>query len=435
MKERTDGLRVLIVNSILIGDASATGDTMENMLVGISGVEYLQFCIDDRPDEHSSLADAVFLSRHDMPVVCAARFGQSLYRVLTGKQDNHARDLRSSSPPRGGGGLMQGLADSSYVRISGRTSRRIRQFRPEVIYTMGGSIRVLRMALKMSKHLQIPIVFHGMDDWRASFYTGSWAARPFSVYLRLLLRRVHSRSIVNLAISPEMADVYSREYRRRYLVAGNCVKTMVPVDSNRQSANELRVVFSGGLHFNRWKSLITVKDVIEQLAQDGVDVRLQIHAPERHLLLYGPELTGSRSRVLPYTPRELQLSNLANADVLLHVESPEESDLEYMKLSFSTKIVDYLAAGRPILVYGSEDVSTARFVVNSGVGWGVNTPKELAELLSKLMQDPSRLEVASRRSRLLAETQFGVESVQMRILTAFQESAGAARARRGLHRC
>ena len=58
-------MKVLIVNTILMGDKSATGTTMKNMLYKMPDVEFRQYCIDYRIKDHAQLVDTIFMDIKD----------------------------------------------------------------------------------------------------------------------------------------------------------------------------------------------------------------------------------------------------------------------------------------------------------------------------------------------------------------------------------
>jgi hypothetical protein len=75
--------------------------------------------------------------------------------------------------------------------------------------------------------------------------------------------------------------------------------------------------------------------------------------------------------------------------VLVHVEAFDNTSRAYTRLSVSTKIPQYMAAGRPILCYGPAEVASCRYVeaTRSGVVVGERDKVRLLDGLRLLCEN------------------------------------------------
>jgi len=80
-----------------------------------------------------------------------------------------------------------------------------------------------------------------------------------------------------------------------------------------------------------------------------------------------------------------------DANVLVHVESFDEASRLLTRLSLSTKIPQYLMAGRCVLAYGPAELASVRYVAETGAGPAVSTEDvdKLASELEKLISSPA----------------------------------------------
>jgi hypothetical protein len=98
--------------------------------------------------------------------------------------------------------------------------------------------------------------------------------------------------------------------------------------------------------------------------------------------------------------RRIQLES----NVLVHAESFDESTRLYTRLSLSTKIPQYLMAGRCVLAYGPAELASIRYVVETGAGLAVSTENvdKLAGELEKLISSPALRQAYAERARRAA---------------------------------
>jgi glycosyltransferase involved in cell wall biosynthesis len=146
-------------------------------------------------------------------------------------------------------------------------------------------------------------------------------------------------------------------------------------------------VYAGGLHYNRWKVLSQIAMAIKEMSQtDKCKGYLKIYSAQSisdeiidNINIEGvSEFCGAASAS--------QIAEIySNADVLLHVESFESKAIASTKYSFSTKIPEYLSAGKCILAVGPAEIASLRYL--SQCACVVNDSEELALALEKILSD------------------------------------------------
>ena len=94
----------------------------------------------------------------------------------------------------------------------------------------------------------------------------------------------------------------------------------------------------------------------------------------------------------------------ASADILVHVESFDPEWASYTHLSLSTKVTEYMMAGRPLLGVGPRSANSIRYISESGAGVS-QMEDDATELLGKvrsLVADRSLRERLGLRARAVA---------------------------------
>jgi glycosyltransferase involved in cell wall biosynthesis len=230
-------------------------------------------------------------------------------------------------------------------------------------------------------------------------------------YLRREMMRWLNRTFGRAPQCLVIGDHMAREYQRRYQV--NCIPFMNCLDEAAFSVGvrpaltttPLRLVYIGGLHLNRWKSLMEVGAVLSELAQQGTPSELIIHTYPQTEAEYGALLTANPLiRMGGWVRNEDVPRIVADADCLVHVESFDQAIREYTRFSVSTKLPEYMMAGRCIFAYGPQECASMLYVEESKVGLTVSdqSRQSLRDALAVLLKSPETRQEYATRGRALA---------------------------------
>lgn len=245
------------------------------------------------------------------------------------------------------------------------------KFKPDVIYSMLGSIEVMKLALHLSIRLNVPIVPHFMDDWPSTISRNSTFYPLFFPVQRYLLHKIINNAPLVLSICDAMSHEYKRRYNKEVHAFMNCVDfTLFSEQSNKDDECEcIRFGYIGGLHLNRWKSLKDIAISLQEIRNVGINVELVVYAPSGDLDKYGFILSEMQVVKIGGTLNSDEVSDyLQKFDVLIHIESFDEFDRLYTKFSISTKIPQYMASGKPIFAYGPDEVASCRYIRDNDCG-------------------------------------------------------------------
>ena len=95
----------------------------------------------------------------------------------------------------------------------------------------------------------------------------------------------------------------------------------------------------------------------------------------------------------------------------------------------STKIPQYMAAGRPLLCYGPGEVASMRFVADNECGLviGSQAQSKLVAALRRIVQDAGLRKRLGTNAWTTARQNFGVEDVRARFRELISQAANAPR--------
>ncbi len=307
--------------------------------------------------------------------------GDRLHKVAAGKWD--ATPLLGGEASRGWLGKIAGrlrrrlagqaVRELDIFEIPESIYKEVEEFAPQVIYSNLGSNAVMRLVIELADRLTIPIVPHFMDDWLLTLYHASIFS---SILRRTMFERmaaILARSPKRLVIGEAMAKEYTRRYGVEFLPFMNAVEPELFAEqaSPPPSRQTLRLVYVGGLHLNRWRSLREIGLALKVLHAEGYQSEALIYSPSRFndegkKLDMPPVMHFAGALVPSQIPAVLR-----EADILLHVESFDRISRTYSRYSVSTKIPEYMCAARPILAYGPVELASINYVRDSGAGLAV----------------------------------------------------------------
>lgn len=412
--------RVLVLAATSIGAPSNSGITLRNLFSGWAPDSLAQIHFDDqKPD----------------PTICGQnypmdpknfRFSRLVETWKTGAMDvAPGEGMAAPAGPWGVGktcrlrNAMSAWADLLPYRIPEHLLAWLEAFQPQILYTTTGSIRLVELASHLSERFQIPIVPHFMDDWPTTHYAGNVLSFFPRIILLHKLRKMFQGTAMGFAISPYMAEAYQKQFNVNFETFLNCTENLETPSHSDQSCNPspLRMVFAGGLHLGRLELISDFDKALRVLSSEHCEINFQIFAPASDLArlraLLGPNAMVQACGTLP--PEAVQ-SVLANSDVLVHLESFEPRTRRYTFLSLSTKIPQYLAAGKPILIYAPREIGTSRYIqaTRSGVVVGERSIYALTEQIRQLARDSALRHHLGQEARSVAASKHNAKNERLR---------------------
>ncbi len=235
-------------------------------------------------------------------------------------------------------------------------------FQPDVIYSPLGTVSVMQLTYTLSKKYKLPVFPHFMDDWINTLYKGNLLLLIPSMTKNKYLHKLMNNATEGGAISELMAKEYSSRFGIPFSILMNCVD--IHNSSYLVPDQKKHFVFSycGGLHLNRWQSLILLCQSIKDIPFEK-ETKVEIYTKETDWVLYGNYF--SEFSFVEYkgflSPEELYEKQLQH-DVLIHVESFDKTIIPYTRLSISTKIPEYLALKKIIIAIGPPQIASIEYL-------------------------------------------------------------------------
>jgi len=240
----------------------------------------------------------------------------------------------------------------------------------------------LQAGLLVHELTRLPMVVH-MHDYFAEVLHDIHPARI--LWWRMIDRAALHRAALVLVPTPRFARVYRRRGLRAVMVFPHLTTPTTDRPAVRDGGGPLDIVFTGMVYEAHEHAVRAFVSAVAGL--DGVRVRFATPSEADYLR---PVSIGSVSR-------SECLSMQAQADVLflpLGIESPYPLEVESC---LPSKLMDYLAAGKPVLAVVPPRSYVAELIESTGAGVAVTTadPAAIRAAVDRLRDPAARRQMAA----------------------------------------
>jgi glycosyltransferase involved in cell wall biosynthesis len=240
-----------------------------------------------------------------------------------------------------------------------------------------------------------------------------WVARRFS---RLMFHRASGVIVPN--------DALRREIETRHGV----VATIVPNPFEHLAApvgepaprrdGRIVILFSGAIYHVNAGAFC---NLVSAMAMPGLErVELHLYTAQSASEVAAHRITGERVFVHSHVPPAEAARLQQQADILFLPYAFDSPVPEIIRTSTPSKMSDYLAAGRPILVHADADTLVCDYFRSHRCGFVVDRdePAALAAALTKLIARPELCAELANRARQCALTDFDPDQSRRLFLAA-----------------
>lgn len=281
----------------------------------------------------------------------------------------------------------------------------IDDFKPDVLFfPVYSNVYMCRLQNYIAKRTKKPIILYSSDD---NYSYKSISKSPFAVLHRWWLRKgegkLFKRADEIMVISPKQKEEYDNLFKKECIVLTKGVDfDKFPFDP-KPVHTPIKMVYTGKLIIGRWKSLSAIADALRKINKDKLCAELDIYTTDT--------LTEEQNKLLNRNgvsvKGSLSLSEVqkvqSDADVLVFVESLEKKYKNTARLSFSTKITDYLKSGKCIFAIGGDDIAPMDYFTRYDCAVTVNTYEEIEGKLTSLICDTQKISEYGKKAYLVAK--------------------------------
>lgn len=388
----------ILVNTVDAWSRNTGSDTMSSLLSGFDSQDVASINIRARKSD-SNVAGRYF---H----LLEGRVIKSIFRpsVMTGEaylpQENSDKDGELQQESRRYG-RRKILSRYFYVLLremlwklghwkSPQLDAFVANFRPDVFFfPIESYIHFNRLNLYIIKKFKPRRVLGYM--WDDNFTYRQEPRNPLYLLHRRWLRKSVKELVrqcdVVFAICPKMQKELDAAFGIHSVLLTKPVRLVEP-NFAAVASSPIRILYTGKLIAGRAGTVAAIVTAIQQINKEGQKVLLDVYTdtPLSERMRKRIDVPGC-CRLLPFIPQQEVFTKQMEADVLLFAES-FSTRKEIARLSFSTKITDYLSAGKCIWAVGNGDLAPIDYLSQEDAALVTTAPDEISDALCRMIENP-----------------------------------------------
>jgi len=269
-------------------------------------------------------------------------------------------------------------------------NRFLDDYKPEVLFLpIYPSIYMCRIQEYVLSRARVPAVCYMADD-NYTYKPCGWD--PLRLLHRALLRR-RVRRIIDacsevFVIVPQLKREYDAIFGIDSKLLTRGIDPATPAEPLEQPHLPVRFVYAGKLILDRWRSLGLIVRALDEVNRDGVRATLDIYStdiPSREQrAAIESQWCSFRGRVSSDEVSGL----LADSDVLVFVEALTGRYRHAARLSFSTKLTDYMGSGRCIFAIGPAGSAPIDYLKSEDAAICATSASEVVREVQRIVIEP-----------------------------------------------
>ena len=418
-------MRILIVSKYAWDDRLAGGNTLSNFFCGWSDTEFYNiYCRDAQPNnkcctDYFAISPINIVKNLFLPWRIGRRFTIDEEAIANVSSNIKAEDsLTRLSKKSSVFAYLYDILYSSKCWLNDKLRGFIKDVDPDIVFCFGVSDAYNYQLIRYLKgKIKKPIVTYFLDD---HYYMG---LRWWNIHKKVRnrrLTRLAQMSDKRYGITQMMCDAYSAIMKVDFeVLTKGCYVKNIRLKNNKP----IKMLYAGNLLYNRDKTLIELVSAIKGINHNSrikchLDIYTTTQVGEDIIKRLNVEGVSSLNPPKPY--EEIQMI-MNSSDIVLHVESFDQEQIEYVHYSFSTKITDCLQSGAMVLAIGPDSIASIDYL---GKVPGVVVVTDLNSLSTTLSNSIKNAQTISRnaiQTNEYARLELSIDKVRNRLQKDFTD--------------
>lgn len=389
-------MRILIIAANALSKTSNNGKTYRSFIQAIDKSDVAQFYTgsNEYPDESCCLS---FYRITDLQLF------KGLLKFWRPISNSH-KNLLESIENKGFGGLQTSKGvntlkkqskNLSYIRDFLWSSNKwdnkelnnwLKEFKPTHIFAvLGGSISLHKVARKISKRYNIPLSVYFTDDYVLNDNSTNVIQKLYFKRIRRGYNKTLKIADKAFVIGEKMKEAYEHFFNREFKILINGISFNDNEKNSRVSIvpnDTIIISYIGGLHLNRWKSIVKLAQILQQIKEYNFEIRVFcVSQPTSEIM---SEFDKNNIHFCGKLTAEGVKEETRKSHIMLHVESFDEVNRVYTQYSISTKIPEYMSSMRGIIAYGPKEIASIRIFSDNGIGCAITDDDKDSDIIEKI---------------------------------------------------
>lgn len=276
----------------------------------------------------------------------------------------------------------------------------LKEFDPDVIFTFcldslyySNIIDYCRVATKSSL-----ILFFADDVYAYK------SINPLNLAYQYLIRKKIKKLSGNCRLiygaTPKLCEEYSKILNSNLYPLYKICDEVPEIKTSHN--NPLKFTYAGNLFYGRWQVLALLLKAIKEINKDSTKIILNIYTSGlvNNRMIKSLNVIGI-SKLAEGLPYDEIKEILKKSDMVVHVESFERSEIKKTRLSFSTKIVDCMQSGTPLLAIGPSEAASIDMLKTLDIAQVItcNDKEKIKSVLIKIIDNINILTETSQKMK------------------------------------
>lgn len=386
-------MRVLIISGTTWDNSNSFGNTFSNIFGGMKGVEIYNIACQSGTSNNSVTAHEIQMSDKSMLKSIINFSYDPCWNSKKTSNENVNKEVSISA-------IKKRLTVFFVIRDiiwklarwkkSKTLSDFLEQYKPDIVYLpIYASPRMCDIQQWIIDKLGVPVVGHITDDVYNMPPNLSFFAKMYRKHLQKKLNRLINSCKYLEVFAENMADEYSKIFDIPcYLIGKGVSKGQIDnIPPSKDTFNEpIGIVYTGNISAERYSALYLLGKAIDDNFSGKAVVKIytQTHLSDEMLTGFNSlESVVLKGAVTGDKVNEIQ----KGADLLLHIEGFSEKSLFEVKMSFSTKLIDYMLTGVPILAMGPKEANSISVLEKNALATVITNPDKISDVLEDVFEN------------------------------------------------
>lgn len=217
-------------------------------------------------------------------------------------------------------------------------------------------------------------------------------------FLRKVVKSIVSKCSKMFVIAPKQKEEYDKIFDVDSVILTKGIDFSGISYEVKENSTPIKMVYTGKLIIGRWKSLVAIANALGEINKQSIKIELDIYTTDSITNKQYSLLNRNGCRIKGAVPLSEVADIQRSSDIVVFVESLENKYKNIARLSFSTKITDYLKSGKCIFAIGDKNIAPIDYLKKNDAAIIATSYEEILSMLKKLVNDSEIIKEYGKKS-------------------------------------
>lgn len=279
----------------------------------------------------------------------------------------------------------------------------IDSFKPDVVlYAMDGYIHLNRVCRYVKKRAGTKSIGFFGDDTFTYKQSRKIGFKILRFFQRKSLHKLASETDVFWAITEMTKEEADREFGINCRVVTKPISEKIEYTKN-EIKFPIKMLYTGKLNIGRDRTLKKLCEALKDINSNNIKFYIDVYTNTQ----FSEKILGGLNYEYLHIHTAIEQKYIPdlqkNADILLFLEDIDGDDALTARLSFSTKIVDYLSSSKCIFAIGNTETAPMQYFKKNNAALVAGSQRDIEKTLTMLSEDPGSVEKMSYQAYLCGQ--------------------------------